>query len=166
MAELYLEDFTVGQTFGSGRVKVDTEQIKAFAAEFDPQPFHLDEGGHVAARAVLRLQRAVVFLDHQLADIVHEAGVALHLGIDGKVLGEDEMQVAVQGVPENDRLVVAVLIEKRLKVQRRGGQILDPDNGKVYRSTVRLTDNGKKLNVRGYIGVPMLGRSQTWVRQE
>lgn len=47
-----------------------------------------------------------------------------------------------------------------------GGQILDPDNGKVYRSKVRLTDNGKKLSVRGYIGVPMLGRSQTWVRQE
>ena len=47
-----------------------------------------------------------------------------------------------------------------------GGQILDPDNGKVYRSKVRLTDNGKKLDVRGYIGVPMLGRSQTWVRQE
>ena len=43
MAKRYLEDFTVGQTFGSGRLKVDTEQIKAFAAEFDPQPFHLDE---------------------------------------------------------------------------------------------------------------------------
>ena len=47
-----------------------------------------------------------------------------------------------------------------------GGQILDPDNGKTYRSKVRLTDNGKKLSVRGYIGVPMLGRSQTWVREE
>lgn len=47
-----------------------------------------------------------------------------------------------------------------------GGQILDPDNGKVYRSKVRLTDGGKTLSVRGYIGVPMLGRSQTWVRQE
>ncbi len=44
------------------------------------------------------------------------------------------------------------------------GQILDPDNGKVYRSKVHLTDGGKKLSVRGYIGVPMLGRSQTWVR--
>lgn len=32
--------------------------------------------------------------------------------------------------------------------------------------SVRLTDGGKKLDVRGYIGVPMLGRSQTWVRQE
>jgi uncharacterized protein (DUF2147 family) len=47
-----------------------------------------------------------------------------------------------------------------------GGQILDPDNGKVYRSKLRVTDNGKKLSVRGYIGVPVLGRSQTWLRQE
>ncbi|USX16567.1 DUF2147 domain-containing protein [Oxalobacteraceae bacterium OTU3CAMAD1] len=46
------------------------------------------------------------------------------------------------------------------------GQILDPDNGKLYSSKVQLADGGKKLNVRGYIGVPMLGRSQTWVRQE
>jgi acyl dehydratase len=43
MAERYLEDFTVGQTFGSGRLRIDTEQIKTFAAAFDPQPFHLDE---------------------------------------------------------------------------------------------------------------------------
>ena len=43
MGRRYLEDFTVGQTFGSGRLRVDKEQIKAFAAEFDPQPFHLDE---------------------------------------------------------------------------------------------------------------------------
>src|SRR5712672_163427 len=39
----YLEDFEVGQTFGSGRLRVDRERIFAFAAEFDPQPFHLDE---------------------------------------------------------------------------------------------------------------------------
>ncbi len=43
MSRRYLEDFAVGQTFGSGRLRVDKEQIKAFAAEFDPQPFHLDE---------------------------------------------------------------------------------------------------------------------------
>ncbi|MHC8380674.1 DUF2147 domain-containing protein [Pseudomonas sp. LB3P14] len=46
------------------------------------------------------------------------------------------------------------------------GQILDPDNGKVYKSKVHLTDDGKKLSVRGYIGMPVLGRSQTWLRQE
>ena len=43
MAERYLEDFTVGQTFSSGRLRIDAEQITTFAAAFDPQPFHLDE---------------------------------------------------------------------------------------------------------------------------
>jgi acyl dehydratase len=43
MTELFLEDLAVGQKFQSGRARVDTEAIKAFAAEFDPQPFHLDE---------------------------------------------------------------------------------------------------------------------------
>jgi acyl dehydratase len=43
MAERYLEDFVVGQTFGSGRLVVNEERIKSFAVEFDPQPFHLDE---------------------------------------------------------------------------------------------------------------------------
>ena len=42
-SERYLEDFSVGQTFGSGRRRVDGERGLAFAAEFDPQPFHLDE---------------------------------------------------------------------------------------------------------------------------
>jgi acyl dehydratase len=42
-SERYLEDFAVGQTFGSARLRVDKDGIKTFAAEFDPQPFHLDE---------------------------------------------------------------------------------------------------------------------------
>lgn len=46
----------------------------------------------------------------------------------------------------------------------KGGEILDPDDGKVYRSKMTLIENGKKLNVRGYIGVPMFGRSQIWLR--
>ena len=47
-----------------------------------------------------------------------------------------------------------------------GGEILDPNNGKTYK--VRLTpgDGGKLLSVRGYIGAPMLGRTQTWIRVE
>jgi uncharacterized protein (DUF2147 family) len=47
-----------------------------------------------------------------------------------------------------------------------GGEILDPNNGKVYKSKLQVADGGKKLEVRGYIGVPMLGRTQTWLRQE
>jgi acyl dehydratase len=46
MTKRYFEDFAVGQTFGSGRVRVDKERPKRFAAEFDPQPFHLDEEPH------------------------------------------------------------------------------------------------------------------------
>lgn len=43
MNELYLEDFSVGQIFRSGKLRVDEEQIRRFASEFDPQPFHLDD---------------------------------------------------------------------------------------------------------------------------
>ena len=39
----YLEDFAVGQKFGSGKLKVEAERVKSFASEFDPQPFHLDD---------------------------------------------------------------------------------------------------------------------------
>ena len=40
-----------------------------------------------------------------------------------------------------------------------GGDILDPNNGKVYRVKLTLIDGGAKLDVRGYIGTPMLGRT-------
>src|SRR4051812_15511550 len=40
---LFLDDLYVGQRFTSGTYRIDAERIKAFAAEFDPQPFHLDE---------------------------------------------------------------------------------------------------------------------------
>jgi acyl dehydratase len=39
----YLEDFAPGQKYASGRLRVESERIKSFAAEFDPQPFHQDE---------------------------------------------------------------------------------------------------------------------------
>ena len=47
-----------------------------------------------------------------------------------------------------------------------GGDILDPNNGKVYRVRLKPIDGGSKLEVRGYIGTPMLGRTQTWIRSE
>jgi acyl dehydratase len=44
MTEKYfLEDFAVGQVFATGKLQVDTHQIKSFAKQFDPQPYHLDE---------------------------------------------------------------------------------------------------------------------------
>lgn len=45
-----------------------------------------------------------------------------------------------------------------------GGDILDPENGKVYKLNLSLSGDGRRLEVRGYIGIPMLGRTQTWLR--
>jgi uncharacterized protein (DUF2147 family) len=47
-----------------------------------------------------------------------------------------------------------------------GGHILDPDNGKVYKCKIKLDSTGNKLEVRGFIGVSLIGRSQIWVREE
>jgi uncharacterized protein (DUF2147 family) len=48
----------------------------------------------------------------------------------------------------------------------QGGEILDPKTGKVYRAKLKLEDGGKKLSVRGFIGISLLGRSQVWYREE
>ena len=47
-----------------------------------------------------------------------------------------------------------------------GGMILDPAKGSTYKLILKTTDGGKKLDVRGYIGSPMFGRTQTWIRAE
>lgn len=47
-----------------------------------------------------------------------------------------------------------------------GGEILDPAAGKTYKSKATLTENGSKLEVRGYVGAPMFGRTQTWLRDQ
>jgi len=46
------------------------------------------------------------------------------------------------------------------------GEILDPGNGKTYRCKVKLIDGGRKLEVRGFIGVSLLGRTQIWIREQ
>ena len=47
-----------------------------------------------------------------------------------------------------------------------GGTILDPANGKTYKCKIAVEGGGKKLKVRGYIGMSLLGRTQHWVRAE
>ena len=47
-----------------------------------------------------------------------------------------------------------------------GGTILDAAEGKIYKVRMQSADGGKKLEVRGYVGMPMLGRTQTWIRVE
>jgi uncharacterized protein (DUF2147 family) len=46
------------------------------------------------------------------------------------------------------------------------GKILDPKNGKVYSAKMTPVEGGKKLEVRGYMGFSLLGRTQTWIREE
>ena len=69
---LYLEDLHVGQRFTSGTYRMDEERIKAFAAEFDPQPFHLDEAA----------AQATVFRGLS-ASGWHTAAVAMRLMVTG-----------------------------------------------------------------------------------
>ncbi len=50
--------------------------------------------------------------------------------------------------------------------QYTGGEILDAKEGKTYRCKMKLVEGGRKLEVRGFIGVSLFGRSQTWTREE
>ena len=70
--QLYLDDLHVGQRFTSGSYLMETARIKEFAAQFDPQPFHLDE---VAAEASVFKGLA--------ASGWHTAAVAMRLLVDG-----------------------------------------------------------------------------------
>ena len=68
-----------------------------------------------------------------------------------------------------DQAIIGMTILFGLKKdgdEYNGGSILDPANGKIYHSKMSVIDNNKKLDVRGYIGIPMFGRTQTWVREE
>ena len=47
-----------------------------------------------------------------------------------------------------------------------GGQILDPENGRIYRVTLTPLDGAQKLEVHGYIGISVIGRSQIWQRED
>ncbi|KQN75862.1 hypothetical protein ASF04_07415 [Duganella sp. Leaf61] len=84
--------------------------------------------------------------------------------------GEDQNPLCVkcEGA-RKDQPITGMVILTGLKKdgdEYTGGEILDPAKGKTYKSKMHLIDGGKKLSVRGYIGTPMLGRSQTWVRQD
>jgi len=71
-----------------------------------------------------------------------------------------------------DKPVVGLLIVRNMKQSAddksvfEGGDILDPANGKVYKAKMKLIDNGARLEVRGFVGISLLGRTQTWIRAE
>jgi uncharacterized protein (DUF2147 family) len=68
-----------------------------------------------------------------------------------------------------DKPIIGMKIMTELKKDQvgswSGGKILDPEEGEVYKVKI-ATQDGKKMDVRGYIGVPLLGRTQVWYKAE
>jgi uncharacterized protein (DUF2147 family) len=65
--------------------------------------------------------------------------------------------------------IIGMTIVKGLKEKEgvyEGGEILDPENGKTYKCKMQLDSTGNKLEVRGFIGISLFGRSQIWTREE
>ena len=76
MQRRFLEDFTVGQVFQTGNVRVEKDEIFAFARQFDPQPFHLDEAAaeHTPLRGLA-------------ASGWHTAAIAMRLAVESRPFG-------------------------------------------------------------------------------
>jgi uncharacterized protein (DUF2147 family) len=67
---------------------------------------------------------------------------------------------------KNQPVIGLVVLRHMKKIGEEwiGGDIVDPDTGSVYRCRMKLVDAGRKLILRGYIGVSLFGRSQIWLR--
>ncbi|MFI4917996.1 MAG: DUF2147 domain-containing protein [Legionellales bacterium] len=103
-------------------------------------------------RAIVDLKISNGTLNGTITKIFHQAG---DTGICSKCPGAFK-----------DKKIEGIEFVWGLKDQGEGvwneGSILDPKTGKIYKA--KMTLEGNKLYVRGYIGVSLLGRTQTWVR--
>jgi acyl dehydratase len=138
----YLEDFTVGQTFRSGPLPIDKERIKSFAAEFDPQPFHLDE--EAACDTIFRGLAASGW---------HTAAVTMRLLVEsdlnpaGGIVGAglDEFRWP-RGVRPGDEL----RLESEVLEVRPSRSL--PDQGLIKVRTTILNQNGEPVSIAvGYL---------------
>jgi acyl dehydratase len=137
MTERYLEDYAVAQTFGSGRLRVDKERIKTFAAEFDPQPFHLDEE---AARETIFCGLA--------ASGWHTAALTMRLLVEsefkpaGGIIGAgfDELRWPLPVRPGDELRTESEILEVRPSKSR-------PDQGLIKVRTTTLNQNGEAVQV-------------------
>jgi acyl dehydratase len=133
----YLEDFAVGQTFGSGRLRIDKEQIFAFAAEFDPQPFHLDEAS----------ARHSIF-GGLAASGWHTAAVTMRLLLDSELkpaggiigAGLDECRWPRPVRPGDELRIECEVIEVRPSKSR-------PEQGLIKLRTTTLNQDGEAVLV-------------------
>jgi acyl dehydratase len=137
MSERYLEDFAVGQIFGSGRLRVDAERIKRFAAEFDPQPFHLDE----------QSARNTIF-QGLAASGWHTAAMTMRLLVEsdlkpaGGIVGAgfDEFRWQRPVRPGDELRLESEVLEVRPSKSR-------PDQGWIKVRTTTLNQNGDAVQI-------------------
>lgn len=137
MTERYLEDFAVGQTFRSGRMRIDADRIKSFAAEFDPQPFHLDE---TAARGTIFAGLA--------ASGWHTAAVTMRLLVAGELrpaggivgAGFEEFRWTKPVRPGDELRVESEVLEVRPSKSR-------PEQGLIKVRTTTLNQNDEPVQV-------------------
>ena len=137
MAEHYLDDFAVGQTFGSGRLVVEEARIKTFAAEFDPQPFHLDAE---AARRSL--------FGGLAASGWHTAALTMRLLVESEIkpvggiigAGFDEFRWPRPVRPGDELRVESEILEVRPSKSR-------PEQGMIKVRTTTLNQNGEAVQI-------------------
>jgi uncharacterized protein (DUF2147 family) len=82
--------------------------------------------------------------------------------------GAESRRCTVCSDERKDQPIIGLVIVRNMMLhdgEYGGGDILDPDTGSVYRCKFHLEHDGTILIVRGYIGISLLGRSQTWQRQ-
>jgi acyl dehydratase len=141
----YLEDFSVGQKFGSGRITVQAERVKSFAAEFDPQPFHLDDA----------LARDTIFRG-LAASGWHTAAITMRLLVESEVkpaggivgAGFDEFRWPRPVRPGDELRIEAEVLEVRPSKSR-------PEQGMIKLRTTTLNQNGEPVQVSvGNLVVP------------
>lgn len=142
MTVRYLEDFAVGQTFGSGRLRIEKQRIETFAAEFDPQPFHLDEQ---AARNTL--------FGGLAASGWHTAALSMRLLVESELkpaggiigAGFDELRWPRPVRPDDELRVESEVLEVRPSQSR-------PDQGLLKLRMTTLNQNGEAVQVAiGYL---------------
>ncbi|MBE0407793.1 DUF2147 domain-containing protein [Psychrobacter sp. AOP22-C1-22] len=87
-----------------------------------------------------------------------------------KVLNKEKAKAVCTKCPGSlkDQPVEGLQILSGLKADGNNkwshGKLVDPESGKTYSGKLTLSDNGQSLDLRGYVGSPVFGRSQTWQR--
>ena len=137
MSGRYLEDFAVGQTFGSGRLRISKEQVTAFAAEFDPQPFHLD-----AAAAQHTIFHGLVASGWHTAAVTMRLLVERELRPAGGILGAgfDELRWPRPVRPGDELNIESEVLEVRPSKSR-------PDFGLIKVRMTTLNQNREAVLV-------------------